>query len=83
MPKPSLPSGSLWIPSLPLGFLQVSVEVVGRERGGKRYSAGARVVSKAYPEERVGVFARKGDAVTVVEYSELPPSEAASKDSGT
>ena len=33
-----------------------------------RCSPGARVVRKAYPEERVGVFAQHGDAVTVVEY---------------
>ena len=44
--------------------------------------AGARVVKKAYPEERVGVFARRGDAITVVEYSELPPDEAESVDAG-
>lgn len=30
--------------------------------------AGARVIRKAYPEERVGVFAQRGDAVVVVEY---------------
>ena len=39
--------------------------------------AGARVLSKAYPEERVGVFARKNGKVEVVEYSELDPREAA------
>eukprot|EP00884_Botryococcus_braunii_P015716 jgi/Botrbrau1/2828/Bobra.0125s0036.1 len=44
---------------------------------------GARVVAKAYPEERVGVFARKGNKMTVVEYSELAPSEATSRDPGT
>ncbi|CAK0787940.1 hypothetical protein CVIRNUC_011162 [Coccomyxa viridis] len=38
---------------------------------------GARVLSKAHPEERVGVFARKNGKVEVVEYSELDPSEAA------
>ena len=32
-------------------------------------SAGARVVAKAYPEEKVGVFARRGGALEVVEYS--------------
>ena len=30
--------------------------------------AGSRVIRKAYPEERVGVFAQRGDAVVVVEY---------------
>jgi len=37
---------------------------------------GARVVAKAYPEERVGVFARRAGAVQVVEYSELHPEQA-------
>ena len=36
------------------------------------------MVAKAYPEEKVGVFARRGAAVEVVEYSELDPSEATS-----
>ena len=35
------------------------------------------MLSKAYPEERVGVFARKNGRVEVVEYSELDPKEAA------
>ncbi len=35
------------------------------------------MLSKAYPEERVGVFARKNGKVEVVEYSELDPKEAA------
>ena len=35
------------------------------------------MVGKAYPEERVGVFARKNGKVEVVEYSELDPAEAA------
>ena len=35
------------------------------------------MLSKAHPEERVGVFARKNGKVEVVEYSELDPSEAA------
>lgn len=39
--------------------------------------AGARVLAKAFPEERVGVFARKNGKVEVVEYSELDPTEAA------
>ena len=38
-------------------------------------------VTQAYPEERVGVFARRGDsgAVEVVEYSELPVNQATAK----
>lgn len=44
---------------------------------------GARVVAKAYPEEKVGVFARRGAHVEVVEYSEMDPEEAASVDPGT
>lgn len=40
------------------------------------------MVAKAYPEEKVGVFAQRGNAVEVVEYSELDPQEAASLDSG-
>ncbi|KAK4754343.1 hypothetical protein SAY87_002447 [Trapa incisa] len=42
----------------------------------KGVSAAAKVVRKAYPQEKVGVFVRrgKGGPVTVVEYSELDPS---------
>ncbi|PSC69582.1 UDP-N-acetylglucosamine diphosphorylase 1-like isoform B [Micractinium conductrix] len=43
----------------------------------------ARVVAKAYPEEKVGVFARRGGALEVVEYSELDPNEAAASDPAT
>lgn len=44
----------------------------------KGVSAGAKVVRKAYPQEKVGVFVRrgKGGPLTVVEYSELDPSLA-------
>ena len=35
----------------------------------RHHPAGARVVAKAYPEEKVGVFARRGGALEVVEYS--------------
>lgn len=45
-------------------------------------NAGARVVTKAYPQEKVGVFAQRGEAVEVVEYSELDPQEAAFTDPG-
>ena len=41
---------------------------------------GARVVAKASPGERVGVFARRAGRLEVVEYSELDPGEAASVD---
>lgn len=37
-------------------------------------------MAKAYPEEKVGVFARRGAHVEVVEYSEMDPKEAASTD---
>lgn len=50
------------------------------ERG---IECGARVVAKAYPEEKVGVFARRGGALEVVEYSELDPAEAAASDPAT
>ena len=35
------------------------------------------MVAKAYPDEKGGVFARRGGQTEVVEYSELDPSEAA------
>lgn len=38
--------------------------------------AGAKVVAKAHPEEKVGVFALQGGGVSVVEYSELGPELA-------
>ncbi|EFN54432.1 hypothetical protein CHLNCDRAFT_31829 [Chlorella variabilis] len=44
---------------------------------------GARVVAKAYPEEKVGVFARRNGALEVVEYSELDPAEASASDPAT
>ncbi|DBA82806.1 hypothetical protein WJX77_012241 [Trebouxia sp. C0004] len=44
---------------------------------------GARVVAKAHPEEKVGVFARREPHVEVVEYSEMDPQEAASVDPST
>lgn len=39
-------------------------------------SAGARVVAKRSPSEKVGVFARRGGCIEVVEYSELGQAEA-------
>lgn len=50
------------------------------ERG---VDCGARVIPKAYPEEKVGVFARRNGALEVVEYSELDPAEASAVDPGT
>lgn len=45
---------------------------------------GARVVAKAYPEEKVGVFAvDEAGNTAVVEYSEMDPAEAASVDPET
>lgn len=43
---------------------------------------GARVLAKAYPEEKVGVFAQHGSRIQVVEYSELDPHEAAAVETG-
>ncbi|GLT49486.1 hypothetical protein SLA2020_230380 [Shorea laevis] len=44
----------------------------------KGVAAAAKVVRKAYPQEKVGVFVRrgKGGPLTVVEYSELDPALA-------
>lgn len=42
-------------------------------------SLGARVVAKAYPEEKVGVFVTVNDRTQVVEYSELTQEMAHSK----
>lgn len=44
-----------------------------RERNAQ---VGARVVARAGPEEKVGVFARRGSGLEVVEYSEMDPEEA-------
>ncbi|MEW5303686.1 MAG: hypothetical protein WDW36_006355 [Sanguina aurantia] len=44
---------------------------------------GSRAVGKAHPEERVGVFARRGGALHVVEYSELEPGVACSRQEGS
>lgn len=41
-------------------------------------------MSKAYPEEKVGVFAKSDDGkLMVIEYSELPPSQASATDPST
>lgn len=49
----------------------------------KGIECGARVVAKACPEEKVGVFAMRGGALEVVEYSELDPAEACASDPST
>ena len=49
----------------------------------KGIQCGARVVAKAYPEEKVGVFALRDGCMEVVEYSELDPLEASSADPDT
>ncbi|KAG2434619.1 hypothetical protein HXX76_007514 [Chlamydomonas incerta] len=57
--------------------------------GGGGADVGARVVAKAYPEEKVGVFARRAPdaggppALCVLEYSELDPARAAATDPST
>ena len=49
-----------------------------------RLLSGARVVAKACPEEKVGVFAvDDAGRAAVVEYSEMDPKEAASVDPDT
>lgn len=71
--------GNIVLKAQPTRLLHVSV-------GGNinsdddAWSVGARVVAKAHPEEKVGVFARRGAHVEVVEYSEMDPQEAASVD---
>ncbi|XP_071735498.1 UDP-N-acetylglucosamine diphosphorylase 1-like [Rutidosis leptorrhynchoides] len=51
----------------------------------KGVASAAKVVRKAYPQEKVGVFVRrgKGGPVTVVEYSELEQSLASEINQGT
>lgn len=51
----------------------------------KGVSAAAKVVRKAYPQEKVGVFVRrgKGGPLSVVEYSEMDPSVASEINQGT
>ena len=45
--------------------------------------AGSKVIAKAYPTERVGVFGVQGGAVQVVEYSELDPALASAARPGS
>lgn len=50
----------------------------------RRAQLGCRVLAKAYPEEKVGVFARDADGgLQVLEYSELDPAKAAALDPAT
>ncbi|KAJ8627750.1 hypothetical protein MRB53_021057 [Persea americana] len=51
----------------------------------KGLAAAAKVVRKAYPQEKVGVFVRrgKGGPLSVVEYSEIDPSMASAINQGT
>ena len=60
----------------------VSNEVPSTKWGVTCPTAGARVLVKAHPEEKVGVFACREGHVEVVEYSEMDPQEAASVDPG-
>jgi UDP-N-acetylglucosamine/UDP-N-acetylgalactosamine diphosphorylase len=48
-------------------------------------AAGARVLKKAHPGEKVGVFVQRGarGAVEVVEYSEMDPAQEAATDPAT
>ena len=47
------------------------------------FRAGSKVIAKAYPTERVGVFGVQGGAVQVVEYSELDPALASAARPGS
>ncbi|KAL3833809.1 hypothetical protein ACJIZ3_008545 [Penstemon smallii] len=51
----------------------------------KGVAAAAKVVRKAYPQERVGVFVQKGKGgpISVVEYSEFDSSESSEINQGT
>ena len=59
----------MWHAQLPVAWLHMGTQRVSS-------ATGARVVAKRSPSEKVGVFARRGDAIEVVEYSELGAAEA-------
>ena len=46
----------------------------------RQVDLGCRALAKAYPEEKVGVFVKRGDGIGVVEYSELDPAVSSSVD---
>lgn len=63
-------------------FLQIDnplADPIDLEMIGLAASTGSEVVAKGVerisPEEKVGVFAKHGDRLEVIEYSEMPPSE--------
>ena len=65
---------SLWLLN-GFGYWVIS-RVLDKGRASKHRLAGSKVIAKAYPEERVGVFAKENRALKVVEYSELDPKLA-------
>jgi hypothetical protein len=52
-------------------------------RARRGAEVGCKVVAKACPEEKVGVFATKAGGLHVLEYSELEPAKASALDPAT